>query len=97
MPAYPKIHILFASFVILGIAGWVILIIPELHFLYKEYLSLLGQIKFLALLLAALGMFFALPVWLANRLFHRLGLTRGRYLVMATACLVATWLGKLLM
>ena len=97
MPAHPKIHILFASFVILGIAGWVILIIPELHFLYKEYLGLLGQFKFLALLLAALGMFFALPIWLADRLYHRIGLTRGRYLVIAIACLMAIWMGKVLM
>jgi len=88
---------LFTSFVILGIAGWVILIIPELHFLYKDYLGLLGQLKLLALLLAALGMFFALPIWLADRLYQRLPLKRGRYLVMAIACLASIWLGKLLM
>ena len=39
---------LFASFVILGIAGWIILVIPDLHFLYKDYLDLLGQLKLLA-------------------------------------------------
>ena len=87
----------FTSFVILGTAGWVILIIPELHFLYKDYLGLLGQLKFLALLLAALGMFFALPIWLADRLYQRLALKRGRYLIMAIACLASIWLGKLLM
>ena len=47
---------LFASFVILGIAGWIILVIPDLHFLYKDYLGLLGQLKLLALVLAAVGM-----------------------------------------
>ena len=66
--------ILFASFVILGIAGWIILIIPDLHFLYKDYLGLLGQLKLLALLLAAMGMFFAMPIWLANGIYQLLPL-----------------------
>ena len=64
---------LFASFVILGIAGWIVLVIPDLHFLYKDYLDLLGQLKLLALLLAAMGMFFAMPtIWLADRLYQRI-------------------------
>ena len=88
---------LFASFVTLGIASWIILVIPDLHFLYKDYLDLLGQLKALALVLAAAGMFFAMPVWLANRLYHRLPLKRGRYLIMAIACLVAISMGKALM
>ena len=88
---------LFASFVILGIAGWIILVIPDLHFLYKDYLGLLGQLKLLALVLAAMGMFFAMPVWLADRLYQRLPLERGRYLTMAIACLVAICMGKVLM
>ena len=88
---------LFASFVILGIAGWIILVIPDLHFLYKDYLGLLGQLKLLALVLAAVGMFFAMPVWLADRLYQQLPLKRGRYLIMAIACLVAIWSGKTLM
>ena len=89
--------ILFSSFVILGIAGWIILVIPDLHFLYKDYLGLLGQFKLLALVLAAVGMFFVMPVWLADRLYQRLPLERGRYLIMAIACLVAIWMGKALM
>jgi len=89
--------ILFSSFVIIGIAGWVILVIPDLHFLYKDYLGLLGRFKLLALLLAAMGMFFAMPVWLADRLYQRLPLKRGRYLVMAIFCLASIWLGKVLM
>ena len=88
---------LFASFVILGIAGWVILVIPDFHFLYKDYLGLLGQLKLLAMALAAVGMFFAMPVWLADRLYRCLPLERGRYLIMAIACLVAIWMGKVLM
>ena len=88
---------LFASFVILGIAGWIVLVIPDLHFLYKDYLDLLGQLKLLALLLAAMGMFFAMPIWLADRLYQFLPLERGRYLVMAISCIVAIWLGKELM
>ena len=91
------VKILFASFVILGIAGWIILIIPDLHFLYKDYLGLLGQLKLLALVVAAMGMFFAIPVWLTDRLYQRLPLERGRYLIMAIACLVAIWMGKALM
>ena len=89
--------ILFSSFVILGIAGWIILVIPDLHFLYKDYLGLLGQLKLIALLLAAVGMFFAMPVWLADKLFQFIPIDRGRYLVMATFCIVAIWLGKGLM
>ena len=88
---------LFASFVILGIAGWIILVIPDLHFLYKDYLGLLGQLKLLALVLAAVGMFFAMPVWLADRLYQRLQLERGRYLIMAIACFIAIWIGRILM
>ena len=88
---------LFASFVILGIAGWIILVIPDLHFLYKEHLGLLGQLKLLALLLAAVGMFFTMPIWLANRLYQLLPLERGRYLIMAIGCLSALWIGKVLM
>ena len=85
---------LFASFVILGIAGWIVLVIPDLHFLYKDYLDLLGQLKLLALLLAAMGMFFVMPIWLADRLYQFLPLERGRYLVMAISCIVAIWMGK---
>ena len=88
---------LFASFVILGIASWIILVIPDLHFLYKDYLGLLGQLKLLALLLAAAGMFFAMPVWLAGKIYQILPLERGRYLIMAIAGLLAIWMGKVLM
>ena len=88
---------LFATFVLLGIAGWIILVIPDLHFLYKDHLGLLGQFKLLALLLAAMGMFFAMPVALADGLYQRLPLERGRYLIMAVACLMAAWIGKALM
>ena len=88
---------LFASFVILGIAGWIILVIPDLHFLYKDYLGLLGQVKLLALVLAGVGMFFMMPAWLADRLYQCLPLERGRYLIIAISCLVAIWVGKALM
>ena len=85
------------SFVIIGIIGWIILVTPVLHFLYKDYLGLLGQFKLLALLLAAVGMFFAMPVWLADRLYQHLPLQHGRYLIMAIACLASIWVGKALM
>lgn len=88
---------LFASFVIIGIAGWIMLVIPDLHFLYKDYLSLLGKLKLLPLLLAAVGMFLVMPVWLADKLHNFIPLERGRYLIMASACLVAIWMGKVLM
>ena len=89
---------LFASFVILGIAGWIILVIPDLHFLYKDYLGLLGQFKLLlALVLAAVGMFFVMPVWLADRLPTPTARARPLSVIMAIACLVAIWMGKVLM
>ena len=88
---------LFASLVIIGIVGWIILVIPDLHFLYKSYLGLLGQLKLLALLLAAAGMFFAVPLWLTERLYQFFPLERGRYLMMGIACLIAIWIGKVLM
>ena len=91
------VKILFASFVILGIAGWIILVIPDLHFLYKDYLGLLGQFKLLALVLAAVGMFFVMPVWLANGIYKLLPLERGRYMIITITCLVAIWMGKVLM
>ena len=68
-----------------------------MHFLYKDYLGLLGQFKLLPLLLAAVGMFFAMPVWLADRLYQLLPLRSARYLFMAIFCIVAIWLGKELM
>ena len=88
---------LFISFVILGIICWIILVIPDLHFLYKDYLASLDQLKLVALLLAAVGMFFAMPVWLVDRLYQCLSLKRGRYLIMAIACLKAVFIGKALM
>ena len=58
------------SFVIIGIIGWMMLVIPDLHFLYKDYLALLGQLKLVALLLAAVGMFFAMPIWASQNHDH---------------------------
>lgn len=92
-----KLISLFTIFAVIGVVGWVILVVPDLHFLYKDYLSLLGRFKLLALLLAALGMFFAMPIWLVNRLYQRANLTQGRYFAMAIACFLSIWLGKWLM
>ena len=94
---FPYFRIALLGFVIIGVAGWVILVIPELHFLYKDYLGLLGSYKLAALLLAAIGMFFAMPVWLTDRLYQHAPLQRGRDPVMAGACALSIGLGQLLM
>ena len=85
------------SFVFIGIAGWIILIIPELHFLYKDYLMVLGQWKFAALILAGLGMFIALPIWLTESVYRYFSLQFARYVVMGAACLVSIWIARFFM
>ena len=91
------ISLLQRSFVFIGFAGWIILIIPELHFLYKDYLMILGQWKFAALILAGLGMFIALPIWLTHNMYHYFSLQFGRYVVMGAACLLSICIARIFM
>ena len=86
--------------VLIGLAGWVILLVPDLHFFYKDYLGLLGSAKFAALLIAALGMFVFLPCWLVHRLTVMIPALRGRTVktvMMIVSCIVSAYLGRLWM
>jgi|SaaInl1SG_22_DNA_1037389.scaffolds.fasta_scaffold02698_5 hypothetical protein len=52
----------------LGAIGWAMLVIPELHFIYKELIPVLGRAKFLAFLIMGAAMFICLPVFITQKL-----------------------------
>ena len=61
-------HIFLMAVAVLGAVGWVMLVIPELHFIYKELMPVLGKGKYLAFILMGAAMFICLPVFITQKL-----------------------------
>ena len=61
-------QIFLAAMAVLGAVGWVMLVIPELHFIYKELMPVLGKGKYLAFILMGAAMFICLPVFITQKL-----------------------------
>ncbi|MDP6217499.1 MAG: hypothetical protein QF526_02260 [Alphaproteobacteria bacterium] len=61
-------QIFLAAMAVSGVAGWVMLVIPELHFIYKELMPILGKGKYLAFILMGAAMFICLPVFITQKL-----------------------------
>ena len=54
---------------LMGVVGWTMLVVPELHFLYKHLIPALGEGKYLAFIFMGYAMFFCLPVVLTRKAF----------------------------
>ena len=61
-------QIFLTAMAVSGVAGWVMLVIPELHFIYKELMPVLGKGKYLAFILMGAAMFICLPVFITQKL-----------------------------
>ena len=61
-------QIFLSAMAVLGAVGWVMLVIPELHFIYKELMPVLGKGKYLAFILMGAAMFICLPVFITQKL-----------------------------
>ena len=62
-------HNLWKLLAFMGGAGWLMLLVPELHFLYKNLIPALGEGKYLAFIIMGYAMFFCLPVVLIRKVF----------------------------
>ena len=56
----------------IGGVGWIMLVVPELHFLYKHLIPALGGGKYLAFVVMGVAMFFCLPIVLTRKSFSAL-------------------------
>ena len=56
----------------IGVVGWIMLVVPELHFLYKHLIPALGDGKYLAFVVMGVAMFFCLPIVLTRKSFSAL-------------------------
>ena len=61
-------QIFLAAMAVLGAVGWVMLVTPELHFIYKGLMPVLGKGKYLAFILMGAAMFICLPVFITQKL-----------------------------
>ena len=84
--------------VLLGVVGWLMLVIPELHFLYKQGIPILGGGKYIAFLLMGVCMFISLPVWIVriagSKLFPALPNSLMEKGLMAGACILAVFISR---
>ncbi|MGC6474737.1 MAG: hypothetical protein ACON5P_08845 [Candidatus Puniceispirillaceae bacterium] len=62
-------HYVMGSAALIGAVGWAMLVLPELHFIYKQLIPALGEGKYIAFLLMGAAMFFSLPVVLVRKIF----------------------------
>lgn len=62
-------HYIMGSAALIGAVGWAMLVLPELHFIYKQLIPALGGGKYIAFLLMGAAMFFSLPVVLVRKFF----------------------------
>lgn len=85
----------------IGAVGWAMLVIPELHFLYKQLIPALGGGKYIAFLLMGAAMFFSLPVVLVRKIFtYLLPACRGNWVEkigMGLACAISVILSRAFM
>jgi len=62
-------HNMWKLLAFMGGVGWLMLLVPELHFLYKNLIPALGEGKYLAFIIMGYAMFFCLPVVLTRKAF----------------------------
>ena len=62
-------HNMWKLLAFMGGVGWLMLLVPELHFLYKNLIPALGEGKYLAFIIMGYAMFFCLPVVLTRKVF----------------------------
>lgn len=67
-----KIRFIMNLMAFLGVVGWILLVVPDLHFLYKYLMPILGNAKYLAFLVMGIAMFLCLPIALTRKVFNRL-------------------------
>ena len=65
-------HKMLNAMALTGVIGWVLLVVPDLHFLYKHLIPALGSAKYLAFLIMGIAMFLCLPILLIGKIFNRL-------------------------
>ena len=58
-----------ASMAVMGLVGWLMLVVPELHFLYKHLIPALGIAKYVAFFVMGIAMFVCLPITLIHKSF----------------------------
>jgi hypothetical protein len=89
------------SMVVFGSFGWLILVVPDLHFLYKNLMPAIGSLKYLAFAIMGLAMFISLPVFVTRKAFSFFcpsqvkGITEK--LAMVMACFVSVMISRLFM
>ena len=62
-------HNMWKLLAFMGGVGWLMLLVPELHYLYKNLIPALGEGKYLAFIIMGYAMFFCLPVVLTRKAF----------------------------
>ncbi len=53
----------------MGVVGWLMLVVPEFHFIYKQVIPVLGAGKYIAFLVMGIAMFFCMPIALTRKVF----------------------------
>ena len=89
------------SMVIFGSFGWLILVVPDLHFLYKNLMPAIGSLKYLAFAIMGLAMFISLPVFVTRKTFSRFIPSRvndiTEKVTMVIACFLSVLISRLFM
>ena len=89
------------SMVVFGSFGWLILVVPDLHFLYKNLMPALGSLKYLAFAIIGLAMFISLPVFVTRKTFSFFIPSRvkdiSEKLAMVVACFLSVMISRLFM
>ena len=62
-------HYIIGAMAVIGVVGWVMLVVPELHFVYKQVIPVLGTGKYIAFLVMGMAMFFCMPIALTRKAF----------------------------
>ena len=88
-------------FFLIGFIGWLMLIIPQLHFIYKDSMAVIGDAKYGAFFIVGTGMFVVLPCMSVKLALERLGArSLHRFLtgaIMAGACIFSVLLSRVFM
>lgn len=66
---YSATKLVSGALALLGGVGWIMLVVPELHFLYKQLIPAMGEGKYVAFLLMGIAMFYSAPVYLTRKAF----------------------------
>ena len=94
-------HYIIGAMAIMGFVGWVMLVVPELHFVYKLMIPVLGAGKYIVFLVMGIAMFFCMPIALTRKGFALLlpakCQTLLEKLVMGLFCILSIVISRSLM